>query len=55
MKGTQDREKHRLRRHGVSDLNTDTCYYVGEINELCQYCQSLSHSVDRYESESPSK
>ena len=31
-----DRERHRLRKHSVSDQNTDTCYYVGEMNELCQ-------------------
>ena len=33
-----DRERHRLRRHSVSDQNTLLC---GGMKELYQYCQSL--------------
>ena len=41
MERTLKREIQRLRRHSVSNQNTDTCYYVGKMNELCQYCLSL--------------
>ena len=36
-----DRERHRIRRHRISQVDIDTVYYLGQMNELCQYCESL--------------
>ena len=36
-----DRERHRMRRHRISQIDIDTVYYLGQMNELCQYCESL--------------
>ena len=38
---TSDRERHRIRRHRISEVDLDTVYYLGQMNELCQYCESL--------------
>ena len=38
---TSDRERHRIRRHRISEDDLDTVYYLGQMNELCQYCESL--------------
>ena len=36
-----DRERHRMRRYRISQIDIDTVYYLGQMNELCQYCESL--------------
>ena len=36
-----DRERRRIRRHRISQVDIDTVYYLGQMNELCQYCESL--------------
>ena len=37
-----DRERHRMRRrHRINEVDIDTLYYLGQMNELCQYCESL--------------
>ena len=38
---TSDRVRHRIRRHKISEVDLDTVYYLGQMNELCQYCESL--------------
>ena len=38
---TSDRVRHRIRRHRISEVDLNTVYYLGQMNELCQYCESL--------------
>ena len=38
---TSYRVRHRIRRHRISEVDLDTVYYLGQMNELCQYCESL--------------
>ena len=38
---TSDRVRHRMRRHRISEVDLDTVYHSGQMNELCQYCESL--------------
>ena len=38
---TSDRGRHRIRRHRINEVDLDTVYYLGQMNELCQYCESL--------------
>ena len=38
---TSDRVRHRMRRHRINEVDIDTVYYLGQMNELCQYCESL--------------
>ena len=37
---TSDRVRHRIRRYRISEVDLDTVYYLGQMNELCQYCDS---------------
>ena len=41
LRRSLDRERHRIRRHRISQIDIDTVYYLGQMNELCQYCESL--------------
>ena len=38
---TSDRVRHRMRRHRINEVDIDRVYYLGQMNELCQYCESL--------------
>ena len=38
---TSDRVRHGMRRHRIRQVDIDTVYYLGQMNELCQYCESL--------------
>ena len=38
---TSDRVRHRTRRHRINEVDIDTVYYLGQMNELCQYCESF--------------
>ena len=30
-----------MRRHRIHEVDIDTVYYLGQMNELCQYCEPL--------------
>ena len=47
LRRSLDRERHRIRRHRISQIDIDTVYYLGQMNELCQYCESLRFSNEQ--------
>lgn len=36
-----DRVRCRMRRHRINEVDIDTVYYLGQMNELCQFCESF--------------